>query len=165
MKPPARRLTNGSKKLGSRRGRAQLHSRPTNHDAIIEEIRAAVSIHVAALPVPYRTTKAEPTFEFSERKIRNAALDSRWSMLSPVALDPFQATRFEIAEFARTSYAKGVRYLGVCCGAGPHHVRALAEALGRNPLASRFSPDMSKHYAYGTDPRLRLENRSYARNL
>jgi betaine-homocysteine S-methyltransferase len=40
-----------------------------------------------------------------------------------------------------------VRYLGVCCGAGPHHIRALAEALGRRPPASRFSPDMSKHYA------------------
>ena len=69
------------------------------------------------------------------------------------------------ADFGRRAYAMGVRYLGVCCGAGPHHIRALAEALGRKPPASRFSPDMSKHYAYGTDPRLRQENREYAKNL
>jgi betaine-homocysteine S-methyltransferase len=131
----------------------------------IEEIRAAVSIHVAALPVPYRTTKAEPTFESLKEKDPECLHCIPGGQSFPVALEPFQATRFEIAEFARTSYAKGVRYLGVCCGAGPHHVRALAEALGRNPLASRFSPDMSKHYAYGTDPRLRPENRSYAKNL
>src|SRR5436309_794780 len=30
---------------------------------LIERIRAAVSCHVAALPVPYRTTDAEPTFQ------------------------------------------------------------------------------------------------------
>ena len=83
----------------------------------------------------------------------------------PVALDPFQATRYEIAEFGRKAYGMDVRYLGVCCGAGPHHIRALAEALGRQPPASRFSPDMSKHYALGTDPRLKQENREYAKNL
>jgi betaine-homocysteine S-methyltransferase len=83
----------------------------------------------------------------------------------PVALDPFQATRYEIAEFGREAFAADIRYLGVCCGAGPHHIRALAEALGRRPPASRFSPDMSKHYAFGTDPRLKPENRGYATRL
>ena len=54
---------------------------------------------------------------------------------------------YEIAEFGREALAANIRYLGVCCGGGPHHIRALAEALGRRPPASRFSPDMSKHYA------------------
>src|SRR5262249_44117040 len=30
---------------------------------LVERIRGAVSCHVAALPVPYRTTDAEPTFQ------------------------------------------------------------------------------------------------------
>ena len=45
------------------------------------------------------------------------------------------------------------------CGADPHHIRALAEALGRRRTASRFSPDMSKHYAYGNDQRLKQSTR------
>ena len=46
----------------------------------------------------------------------------------------------------------GIRYLGVCCGAGPHHIRSMAEALGRTPPASRYTADMSKHAFLGTDP-------------
>ena len=57
------------------------------------------------------------------------------------------------------------RYLGVCCGAAPHHIRAVAEALGRTPPASRFSADMSRHAYFGSDPRLKDVNRSYAREL
>jgi betaine-homocysteine S-methyltransferase len=78
-----------------------------------------------------------------------------------VALDPFTCNRYEIAEFGRDAYDLGVRYLGVCCGAGPHHIRSLAEALGRRPPASRYSPDMSKHILFGTDKRLRQDNLAY----
>ena len=51
----------------------------------------------------------------------------------------------------------------VCCGAGPHHIRSLAEALGRRPPASRFSPDMSKHILFGSDKRLWQRNLEYGR--
>ena len=120
-------------------------------------IRDAVAIHVAALPVPYRTT--------SDDKDVNCAYCTPDGRSFPVALDPFQVTRYEIAEFGREAAAANIRYLGVCCGAGPHHIRALAEALGRRPPASRFSADMSKHYAFGTDPSLKRENLEFARNL
>ena len=63
------------------------------------------------------------------------------------------------------AYDLGVRYLGVCCGAGPHHVRALAEALGRKPSASRYSPDMSKHYIFGNTKDLRAQHLQYAGQL
>jgi betaine-homocysteine S-methyltransferase len=56
----------------------------------------------------------------------------------------------------------GVRFVGVCCGAEPHHIRAMAEALGRRPEASRYSPDLSKHFALGTDPSLKRSNREFA---
>ena len=55
--------------------------------------------------------------------------------------------------------------LGLCCGAGPHHVRSLAEAIGRTPPASRYSPDMSKHAYFGTDESLQDENVQYAKDL
>jgi betaine-homocysteine S-methyltransferase len=74
-------------------------------------------------------------------------------------------TRYEIADFAREAYDLGVGYLGVCCGAGPHHIRGMAEALGRTPPASRYSADMSKHAFFGTDPTLKAENREYATEL
>ena len=44
-------------------------------------------------------------------------------------------------------------YIGICCGAGPHHVRAMAEALGRRPPASRYSPDIELHPVLG-EPRI-----------
>jgi betaine-homocysteine S-methyltransferase len=129
---------------------------------LLEKIVKAVTVPVAALPVPYRTTEAEPTFQ--------ALRDPGCSCLSgampfPVALDPFTCNRFEMAEFAKTAYAIGVRYLGVCCGAMPHHIRSVAEALGRRPPASRYSADMSKHAFFGTDPTLKESNREYAPEL
>jgi betaine-homocysteine S-methyltransferase len=83
----------------------------------------------------------------------------------PTALDPFTCTRHELADFARAAQALGVRYLGVCCGAGPHHIRSVAEAVGHTPPASRYSPDMSKHAFMGTDPTLKQANRDYAERL
>lgn len=72
----------------------------------------------------------------------------------PAVLEPLLCNRYEVARFARGAYAPGVRYLGVCCGNAPYYTRAVAEAIGRTPSASRYSPDMSKHFAFGTDPSL-----------
>jgi betaine-homocysteine S-methyltransferase len=129
---------------------------------LLPAIRAAVSCPIAALPVPYRTTEAEPTFQ---SLTDGAACPADAGQPFPTGLDPFVCTRDEIAEFGRQASAMGVGYLGVCCGAGPHHIRALAEALGRTPPASRFSADMSRHAFFGTDPQLREENRAYAKRL
>lgn len=107
---------------------------------LIRNVRDRVPGHVAAVPVPYRTTPAEPTFQ---------ALTDGGRRAFPVALDPFVHTRFEMADFARQARDMGVTYIGICCGAGPHHVRAMAEALGRTPPASRYSPDLSLHPMIG----------------
>ena len=66
---------------------------------------------------------------------------------------------------ASAALALGVRYLGVCCGAAPHHIRAVAEAAGKTPPASRYSPDMSKHSFLGTDPGIARTYQEYAGNL
>lgn len=120
--------------------------------SLLEELVPAVDVPVAALPVPYRTHAAEPTFQSLHDPRRPGP------RAFPVALDPFTCTRDDIADFTRATQDLGVRYFGVCCGAGPHHIRAMAEALGRTPPASRYSADMSKHAFLGTDPSLREHN-------
>ena len=129
---------------------------------LLSAIRAAVDTPVAALPVPYRTHPHEPTFQ----SLRDPADPSiPGGRPFPTALDPFTCNRYEIGEFARQAYDLGVRYLGVCCGAGPQHIRAMAEALGRTPPASRYTADMSKHAFLGTDPSLKKENQEYVKIL
>jgi methionine synthase I (cobalamin-dependent) len=129
---------------------------------LLEEVRDAVAVHVAALPVPYRTTEQQPSFQSLEDPLATGLPADR---PFPTALDPFTCTRYEIAEFAGEAYGMGVDYLGVCCGAAPHHIRAMAEALGRVPPASRYTADMSKHAYLGSDPTLKAENRDYAERL
>ena len=128
---------------------------------LLRDVRAACSGHVAALPVPYRTTEGEPTFQ----SLRDRDYDIPSGRSFPTALDPFVCTRYELGDFAREAAELGVTYLGVCCGAGPHHIRAVAEAVGRQPAASRFSPDMSKHAFLGTDATLKTEYQEYAERL
>jgi betaine-homocysteine S-methyltransferase len=60
-----------------------------------------------------------------------------------------------MAAFASQARDLGVDFIGVCCGGAPHHVRAMAEALGRTPPASRYSPDLSLHPMLGTKVALR----------
>ena len=125
-------------------------------------IRAKVSGHVAALPVPYRTTGDAPTFQ----SLRDDDCDCiPGGMPFPTALEPFQCNRYEMAEFAREADRIGVRYLGICCGNAPHLIRSMAEALGRSPDASRYSPGLSKHAYFGRDPRLKEPNVGYAETL
>ncbi len=135
---------------------------PATMGELLDAIRKAVKCPVAALPVPYRTTPETPTFQ-SLRDPHCASLPPEGPF--PTALDPFTCNRYELADFARSAVERGVHYLGVCCGGAPHHVRAMAEALGRRPAASAYSPDMSKHYALGDDPTLKAINREYADDL
>jgi betaine-homocysteine S-methyltransferase len=123
---------------------------------LLAPVRAAVSCPVAALPVPYRTTGEQPTMQ----SLRDPARGGGRAF--PVALDPFTCTRTELGEFATAALALGAGYLGVCCGAGPHHIRAVAEAAGKAPPASRYAPDMSRHSFLGTDPGIAQSYRDYA---
>jgi betaine-homocysteine S-methyltransferase len=128
---------------------------------LLAELVAAVDVPVAALPVPYRTDPAHPNFQ----GLVDTASPPPSGRPFPTALDPFTCNRYEIADFTRAAADVGVRYLGLCCGAAPHHVRAMAEALGRTPPASRYSEDMSRHVYFGTDPALARHNLEYGRSL
>ncbi|HET9971015.1 MAG TPA: homocysteine S-methyltransferase family protein [Streptosporangiaceae bacterium] len=126
---------------------------------LLGRVREAVACEVAALPVPYRTTEAEPTMQSLHDPVRGGA------QAFPTSLDPFTCTREELSEFAAAALALGVRYLGVCCGAAPHHIRAVAEAAGRTPPASRYSPDMSRHSFLGTASGITPSYQDYASQL
>ena len=135
---------------------------PATMMPLLREIRAAIKTPMAALPVPYRTNATEPSFQ----SLRDAHWHGDWGARPfPTALDPFTCNRFEIAEFGRDALALGIRYLGVCCGAGPHHIRALAEAVGKHPPASKYSADMSKHAFLGSHERLKQVQKDYASKL
>lgn len=129
---------------------------------LLGPIVAAVDVPVAALPVPYRTTAEQPTFHALRDPMPTPLPED---LPFPTALDPFTCHRYEIADFTRRARAAGVRYFGLCCGAAPHHLRAMAETLGRTPPASRYSPDMSKHVYLGADTRLRAANQAYRTSL
>ena len=108
---------------------------------LLRKLRRAVNCPIAAVPVPYRTTPAEPAFQ-------NLKYDGKQAF--PLDLDSFVCTRAETADFARQAQEIGVNYIGLCCGAAPHHIRAVAEALGRTVPASRYSPDLTQHALLGS---------------
>jgi len=115
--------------------------RPATMLPVVARIRDHVNCAVAAQPVAYRTDENSPTME----SLRATEVDR----VFPLALDPFTCTRFQMADFAVAARDLGVNYVGICCGAGPHHVRAMAEALGRTVPASRYSPSMDLHPILG----------------
>jgi betaine-homocysteine S-methyltransferase len=115
---------------------------PATMRPLLERLRASVDIPIAAQPVPYRTTDATPAFESLE-----SAAGTR---LFPLQLESAALTRFEMAQFARDARELGVSYVGICCGGAPHYVRAMAEALGRETPASKYSPALELHPVLGT---------------
>ena len=89
----------------------------------MEEMRKAVDGYLACQPVAYRTPKEKPDFtslpEF------------------PLALDPLQLTRKEMADYALQARQVGINYIGACCGAVAMHIREMARALGKLPDETR----------------------------
>ena len=135
---------------------------PASMLPLLGPIREAVSCHVSALPVAYRTSADRPTFQSLEDP--DCACLPRERPF-PTALDPFTVNRYEIEEFTRDAQALGINYLGVCCGASPHHIRSMAEALGRRPPGSKYSPDMSTHAFYGTSDKVPSAYKDFAKHL
>ena len=140
-----------------RRGgrRAQLHPRPADDAAAAAggprgRRRAGRG---AARPVPHARGRADVPVARRRRGVPDRA--------RPLHLDPPRRRGLRRA----TALEIGVAYLGLCCGAAPHHIRAMAEAMGRRPPASRYSPDMSKHAYLGSDPSLQADNLAFAERL
>lgn len=108
----------------------------------LEELsKAGIPVPLAALPAGYRTTPEVPTMHGLSKPGPDGQMHCD--------LDPHTCTRYDFAEFAEKAAALGVRYMGTCCGGAPHHIRAMAMALGRKPSASKYCANMSKHHVFG----------------
>jgi betaine-homocysteine S-methyltransferase len=106
---------------------------------LLKDVVGKISTPVACLPVGYNTTETHPTFQSltSDRDRKYTDIDGH------------TCTRYDFADFAKEAASLGIKYMGTCCGGAPHHVRAMAEALGRKPISSKFTADLSLHFAFG----------------
>ncbi len=107
-----------------------------------ERVMKSVSCHIATQPVAFRCTTDRSYFQIQEYNGRIAF---------PTELDPFVLTRQEMAAYALKAKEIGIRYIGSCCGSAPHHVRAMAEALGKTTPSSIYSPQIKLHKIIGDD--------------
>jgi betaine-homocysteine S-methyltransferase len=80
----------------------------------VREMRAAGEGFVAMQPIGFRC--------WPEYTHLHHVPDWTQRVLSPA----------EMGEYAREAAAMGVNYIGSCCGTGPEHVRAMAQALGKS---------------------------------
>ena len=120
-------------------------------------LRQAVPGYIGTQPVAYHCSPERPYFQ---------AQEIHGDPAFPLELDPFMLTRREMAAYALKAKEMGIRYIGACCGTGPHHIRAMAEALGRTVPNSRYSPRLELHPIIGSeeyirekDPRILTEQR------
>ncbi|XP_069101733.1 betaine--homocysteine S-methyltransferase 1-like [Argopecten irradians] len=111
---------------------------------LLREVRQQCKVPIAALPVLYRTTPAQPTMQ-------SLVVAETGKYAFPVDLPAFACSRTEVREFARECKKIGIQYIGLCCGNNPHYMREVAEECGRKPPASKYSPNMSEHYIYGSN--------------
>lgn len=105
-------------------------------------MRRSVSCFVATQPVAYRCSAEKPYFQIQKFEGHIAF---------PLELDPFVLTRFEMASYAQKAKDIGINYIGGCCGTAPHHLRAMAEALGRTVPNSMYSPQLDLHTIIGDE--------------
>ena len=108
---------------------------------LLQDVREACDGHIAALPVPYRTTEAEPTFQSLTDPGCDLIPDGR---PFPTALDPFTCNRYELAAFATAAAGRrcDVFRRVLWRRAAPHPQRrrsARADASGQ-PIHRRHEP-------------------------
>ncbi|OWF39508.1 betaine--homocysteine S-methyltransferase 1-like isoform X2 [Mizuhopecten yessoensis] len=115
---------------------------PATMMPFLGEIRQQCKGPIAALPVLYRTTPAQPTMQ-------SLINPETGKYAFPSDLPAMACSRTAVREFARECLKIGVQYIGLCCGNSPHYIREVAEECGRSPPASRYSPNMSEHYIFG----------------
>ncbi len=120
---------------------------PATMIKVIEEIVKEVPPEkVCALPVMYRTTDDCPTFfNFQDPNYPGN------NPVYPHGLDAFMTSTKEVTDFTTRCKEIGLKYTGLCCGNAGSYTRAMCEALGRKPPASKYSNLESK----GIQPSIR----------
>jgi betaine-homocysteine S-methyltransferase len=116
---------------------------------LAKRLKKSVSCFVATQPVAFRCSNEKPYFQIQE-------FDGHIAF--PLELDPFVLTRFEMAQYALEAQKMGINYIGACCGTAPHHIRAMAEALGRTVPNSKYSPELELHTIIGDEGHIKEKN-------
>jgi len=116
------------------------HHGPQTIMTPLTELRKFTTFPLAALPVGYRCTDTHPTMQ-----------EMSMAGMTYTDLDPHTCTRYDFDKFGRDCKQLGVQYIGTCCGCAPHHVRAIAMAIGRQPPAAANAPDLTKHFVFGNE--------------
>ncbi|AOM83509.1 homocysteine S-methyltransferase family protein [Salisediminibacterium beveridgei] len=132
---------------------------PDTMQPYLKKIREAVDGFVGGLPIPYRTTEEHPTFFNLPDGGCSCSLPTETTF--PTSLDPLYHNRYELAAWAKEAQELGVNYIGLCCGASPAMIRAIAEATGNTTINSKYSPNMEKHFLFGKDESLKTHNQDY----
>ncbi|XP_077996648.1 betaine--homocysteine S-methyltransferase 1-like [Glandiceps talaboti] len=123
---------------------------PATMMPLMKQIRQDCKGHLAVLPLPIRTNPSQPTHFMLTDPVTGKDVFPRDS-------DVLSCSRDDIKYFGEQCKQLGIQYVGICCGNRPFYTRALAESFGREPPASRFSPDMTKHYVYGTNAKVKKD--------
>ncbi|WP_096241735.1 homocysteine S-methyltransferase family protein [Alteribacillus bidgolensis] len=134
---------------------------PNTMQPYLKGIRNEVEGYVGGLPIPYRTTEEHPTFFNLPDGGCSCSLPTETTF--PTSLDPLYHNRYELAEWAKEAKDIGINYIGLCCGASPAMIRAVAEAIGYETINSKYSPDMEKHFLFGKDKTLKGHNLNYSK--
>ncbi|MBI4325096.1 MAG: homocysteine S-methyltransferase family protein [Chloroflexi bacterium] len=94
---------------------ANCEQEPQRMLPLLREMRAAVSVPLAAQPAAFRTSDQCHCFT------RQPAF--------PDDLETIQVPRREFEQFGRIARTEGIGYVGGCCGCNPAYIRALAQGL------------------------------------
>jgi betaine-homocysteine S-methyltransferase len=97
---------------------ANCEQEPKRMLAILQEMRAAVQIPLAAQPAAFRATDETPCF-------------TRLPQF-PDEMETIQSSREEFADFGRMAKAEGIGYIGGCCGCNAAYIRAMASGMYDN---------------------------------
>lgn len=83
----------------------------------------------------------------------------------PDDLTAYFCSRTQIRKFAEEAKELGVQFVGVCCGNSSYYTRIVAEVYGRNPPASKYSPNMKEHFIWGDKERFDIYHDQYKKTL
>lgn len=122
----------------------------TTLEMVEEIVKEVPPEKVCALPVTFRTTKEEPTWG----QLTDKACPKN-NPVYPYGLDPFYVSEVEIEDFTKRCLELGLKYIGLCCGNTGNYTRVMAEAMGRQPPASKYrKPELM---AKGVEQRKQLK--------
>ena len=107
---------------------------PATMIKLVEQIcREIPPEKVCALPIAYRTTQEEPSWH----TLTDKACPEN-NPVYPDGLDAFGVSQVEIVQFTKHCMELGLHYIGVCCGNTGSYTRAMAQAMGKDAVSSKY---------------------------